>query len=173
MSKSLSTICFQLCNRKLLMTQILYKWFAWNLCGLYIYTRVHPQSRADELVGSHEQLVTVILLNESDGLKMLYEQLSEGYELHSLVFLPSICCRWRSFCNLVDMDLIRVWYIFSHFDYMWAYSAVCEIVSVFWNTLRLWNNLYAWIDPDQVVISVKIFRWIFFQKGNCRILGGA
>ncbi len=47
---------------------------------------MHPQSRADELVGSHEQLVTVILLNESDGLKMLYEQLSEGYELHSLVF---------------------------------------------------------------------------------------
>lgn len=69
---------------------------------------MHPQSRADELVGSHEQLVTVILLNESDGLKMLYEQLSEGYELYSLVFLPSICCQWRSFCNLVDMDLIRV-----------------------------------------------------------------
>ncbi len=74
----------------------------------YISILVCTHSRADELVGSHEQLVTVILLNESDGLKMLYEQLSEGYELHSLVFLPSICCRWRSFCNLVDMDLIRV-----------------------------------------------------------------
>jgi hypothetical protein len=68
------------------MTQILYELFAWNLCGLYIYTFVHPLSRADELVGSHEQLATVIVLNESDGLKMLYEQLSDGYELHSLVF---------------------------------------------------------------------------------------
>jgi hypothetical protein len=61
---------------------------------------VHPQSRADELVSSHEQLITVILLSESDGLKMLYEQLSEGYELHSLVFLPSYLlvqsCRYGS-----------------------------------------------------------------------------
>ncbi len=54
---------------------------------------MHPQSRADELLGSHEQLITVILLNESDGLKMLYEQLSGVYELHSLVFLPLICCQ--------------------------------------------------------------------------------
>ncbi len=62
---------------------------------------MHPQPTADELVGSHKQLITVILLSESDGLKMLYEQLSEGYEPHSLVFLPSYLlsvqsCRYGS-----------------------------------------------------------------------------
>ncbi len=101
-------------RKQKLRTQIVYNGSP-KFLGRLLYAYLHPLLGADELRGSSWQLATAVC-DEGDGLS-LCEQLSWGYDLHSLSCYLFLLL-WRLLCNfikfvaliIVDSNRCRCWH---------------------------------------------------------------